>query len=73
MNKVLPIKNKKLTNNQANDKLLKFQFDLFKENQELEVVFWNELLDDNHWGCILSIDDVNKKELCISPTIQESE
>ena len=47
--------------------------ELQKENQELEVVFWNELLDDNHWGCILSIDDVNKKELCISPTIQESE
>jgi len=46
---------------------------LQKENQELEIVFWNELMDDNHWGCILSTDDVNKKELCICPTIEEGE
>tara|TARA_R100000654_G_scaffold50901_1_gene77138 strand:+ start:65 stop:247 length:183 start_codon:yes stop_codon:yes gene_type:complete len=46
---------------------------LQKENQELEIVFWNELMDENHWGCILSTDDVNKKELCICPTIEEGE
>tara|TARA_Y100001951_G_C11111209_1_gene167592 strand:- start:314 stop:484 length:171 start_codon:yes stop_codon:yes gene_type:complete len=44
---------------------------LQQENQELEIVFWNEIMDDNHWGCILSTDDVNKKELCICPTIEE--
>jgi len=46
---------------------------LQQENQELEIVFWNELMDENHWGCILSTDDVNKKELCICPTIEEGE
>ena len=46
---------------------------LQQENQELEIVFWNELMNDNHWGCILSTDDVNKKELCICPTIEEGE
>ena len=46
---------------------------LQQENQELEIVFWNELMDDNHWGCILITDDVNKKEFCISPTIEEGE
>ena len=46
---------------------------LQQENQELEIVFWIELMDDNHWGCILSTDDVNKKELCICPTIEEGE
>ena len=46
---------------------------LQKENQELVIVFWNELMDENHWGCILSTDDVNKKELCICPTIEEGE
>ena len=46
---------------------------LQQENQELEIVFWNELMVDNHWGCILSTDDVNKKELCICPTIEEEE
>ena len=46
---------------------------LQQENQELEIVFWNELMDDNHWGCILSTDDVNKRELCICPTIEEGE
>ena len=30
-------------------------------------------MDDNHWGCILSTDDVNKRELCICPTIEEGE
>ena len=54
-------------------KVKEFIKELQKENQELEVVFWNELMDENHWGCILSTDDVNKKELCISPTILESE
>ena len=34
MGKVVPMKKKKLTNNQANDKLLKFQFDLFKDTKE---------------------------------------
>ena len=46
---------------------------LQQENQELEIVFWNELMDENHWGCILSTDDVNKRELCICPTIEEGE
>ena len=46
---------------------------LQQENQDLEIVFWNELMDENHWGCILSTDDVNKKELCICPTIEEGE
>tara|TARA_R100000742_G_C4211456_1_gene37721 strand:- start:97 stop:372 length:276 start_codon:yes stop_codon:yes gene_type:complete len=34
MGKVVPMKKKKLTYNQANDKLLKFQFDLFKDTKE---------------------------------------
>ena len=48
------------------EKLLK------QENQELTVVFWNELMDDNHWGCNISLDDINKTDLVITPTIDES-
>ena len=44
---------------------------LQQENQELTVVFWNELMDDNHWGCNISLDDVNKVELCIEPTMYD--
>ncbi len=60
-------KQKKGSNMKVKDLIKKLQ----EENQELEIVFWNELMDDNHWGCILSTDDVNKKELCICPTIEE--
>jgi len=42
------------------------------ENQELDVVFWNELMDDNHWGCSINEDEVNKTDLIITPTIDES-
>ena len=44
---------------------------LQQENQELTVVFWNELMDDNHWGCNISLDDVNKVELCIEPRMYD--
>lgn len=35
MGKVVPMKKKKLTHNQAEDKLLKFQFDLFENSKEI--------------------------------------
>ena len=41
------------------------------ENQELDVVFYNELMDDNHWGCEINEDDVNGTDLVIVPTIEE--
>jgi len=44
---------------------------LLLENQELDVVFYNEKLDDNHWGCKLNEDDENRKDLVIVPTIEE--
>tara|TARA_X000001382_G_scaffold13814_1_gene8926 strand:+ start:458 stop:625 length:168 start_codon:yes stop_codon:yes gene_type:complete len=46
---------------------------LLLENQELDVVFYNEKLDDNHWGCELNEDDVNNKDLVIYPTIEEED
>jgi len=45
---------------------------LQQENQELTVVFWNELMDDNHWGCTINKDEINKTDLVITPTIDES-
>jgi len=45
---------------------------LQQENQELTVVFWNELMDDNHWGCNINEDEINKTDLVITPTIDES-
>ena len=44
---------------------------LQQENQELTVVFWNELMDDNHWGCAINKDEINKTDLVITPTIDE--
>ena len=41
------------------------------ENQELDVVFYNEKMDDNHWGCELNEDDFNNNDLIIVPTIEE--
>ena len=41
-------------------------------NKNLDVVFYNETLDENHWGCELNIDDANSKDLIIVPTITES-
>ena len=41
----------------------------FDEN--LDVVFYNETLDENHWGCELNIDDANGKDLIIVPTIED--
>ena len=31
-----------------------------------------EVMDDNHWGCNISLDDINKTDLVITPTIDES-
>ena len=45
---------------------------LQQENQELTVVFWNELMDANHWGCTINKDEINKTDLVITPTIDES-
>ena len=44
---------------------------LQQEEQNLNVVFWNEVLDDNYWGCVINKDEVNKTDLVITPTIQE--
>ena len=44
---------------------------LLLENQELDVVFYNELMDDNHWGCKINEEDINKTDLVIVPTIEE--
>tara|TARA_R100001086_G_scaffold105855_1_gene53269 strand:+ start:76 stop:237 length:162 start_codon:yes stop_codon:yes gene_type:complete len=44
---------------------------LQQEEQDLNVVFWNETMDDNHWGCIINKDEVNKTDLVITPTIEE--
>jgi len=46
---------------------------LLLEDQELDVVFYNERMDDNHWGCELNEDDVNNKDLVIVPTIEEED
>ena len=40
---------------------------LKKENQMLDVVFWNELLDDNYRDCTIDEDSINKKDLVIVP------
>ena len=40
-------------------------------DKNLDVVFYNDRLDDNHWGCELNIDDVNRKDLIIVPTIED--
>ena len=32
---------------------------LSKFDEKLDVVFYNETLDENHWGCELNIDDAN--------------
>jgi hypothetical protein len=45
--------------------------DLSKFDKNLDVVFYNEILDGNHWGCELSVDDCNGKDLMIYPTIEE--
>jgi hypothetical protein len=34
---------------------------LYKFDGNLDVVFYNETLDENHWGCELSVDDCNGK------------
>ena len=44
---------------------------LSKFDKNLDIVFYNELLDNNHWGCELNIDDINGKDLIIVPTIEE--
>lgn len=44
---------------------------LQQEEQDLKVVFWNELMDDNHFGCTINKDEINKTDLVIKPTIQE--
>jgi hypothetical protein len=44
---------------------------LSKFDKNLDIVFYNELLDNNHWGCELNVDDVNGKDLIIVPTIEE--
>jgi len=45
--------------------------DLSKFDKELEIVFYNETLDENHWGCELNIDNANGKDLIIVPTIED--
>ena len=44
---------------------------LSKFDEKLDVVFYNETLDENHWGCELNIDDANGKDLIIVPTIED--
>ena len=44
---------------------------LSKFDENLDVVFYNEILDGNHWGCELSVDDCNGKDLMIYPTIED--
>ena len=44
---------------------------LSKFDQNLDVVFYNDRLDENHWGCELSVDNCNGKDLMIYPTIEE--
>ena len=43
---------------------------LSKFDQNLDVVFYNDRLDENHWGCELSVDNCNGKDLMIYPTIE---
>ena len=45
--------------------------DLSKFDKNLDVVFYNEILDGNHWGYELSVDYCNGKDLMIYPTIEE--
>jgi len=40
-------------------------------DKNLDVVFYNDTLDENHWGCELNIDDANGKDLIIVPTIED--
>jgi hypothetical protein len=44
---------------------------LSKFDQNLDVVFYNDILDGNYWGCELSVDNCNGKDLMIYPTIEE--
>ena len=44
---------------------------LSKFDGNLDVVFYNETLDENHWGCELSVDDCNGKDLMIYPTVED--
>jgi len=44
---------------------------LQSQNQELDVVFWNTTLNENHWGCEINQDDCNNTDLIIVPTIEE--
>ena len=44
---------------------------LSKFDQNLDVVFYSDRLDENHWGCELSVDNCNGKDLMIYPTIEE--
>ena len=45
--------------------------DLSKFDGNLDVVFYNGALDENHWGCELSVDDCNGKDLMIYPTVED--
>ena len=44
---------------------------LSRFNEKLDVVFYNDRLDENHWSCELNIDNVNDKDLIIVPTIED--
>ena len=54
-------------------KVKNFIKQLSKFDQNLDVVFYNDRLDENHWGCELSVDNCNGKDLMIYPTIEEDE
>jgi hypothetical protein len=44
---------------------------LSKFDKNLDVVFYNDRLDENHWGCELSVDNCNGKDLMIVPTTED--
>tara|TARA_R100000664_G_C2647106_1_gene69408 strand:- start:80 stop:253 length:174 start_codon:yes stop_codon:yes gene_type:complete len=44
---------------------------LQSEDQNKDVVFWHEDLDDNYWGCEINEDWCNDTDLIIYPTLYE--
>ena len=39
--------------------------------KDKRIVFWNETLDDNHWGVKIHEDNINNEDVVLFPTIEE--
>ena len=43
---------------------------LKKFNQEKDIVFYNKLLDENHWECDIQNDECNNTDVRIYPLVE---